>query len=177
MSKSSIIDSKLFPEIKFKPLSSVKNDVAKKVKQEKARKAIAALFKKINDEQFSKYATTYLIEKNRYQRTAGVSPEAMAKFVPPPPPDLDKIAKDHGLERKSTGFITAAQAKDLPILGTASVTDPPTMLFRPFPDALLGPIRKCSAGVVVRSADDMHLALTQDEGARFFSAGRRRCPR
>ena len=163
-------------EKQYRPLEEVRDDIVQVLKRrkagEKATEAMRAVLRDVMDV----YLDRYLIAERRYIAKASINENIenidatesaidMSDFDPPTPPDLLKVAQEHGFVLKSTGLVTEERLEGIEGLGTAtraggSASDIETFARKAFEDERL------FRGRILHSSDDREYYLcwkTNDE--------------
>lgn len=111
------------PPATIKPLAEVKDEIVKRLREEKARKLLIEKMDSVLQTQLNPYLDGYMEARSEYRRTAPKGKDGdvdMSGFKPPAPPDLEKIAKENGFELKTTGLVDEVKASEIPLLGKAT---------------------------------------------------------
>lgn len=141
-----------------RPLAEVREEIVKKLKQEKAAQQVEKELKALLNEVFYPYAEQYVkVYREAAHQSAGTSGDIdPAKLKLPPPPDYAAIAKEHGFELKSTGMVSFEEAAKLPNIGQAVATSTGMMAGETFASLVFDdkPGTRLFRTRMVRSADE-----------------------
>jgi hypothetical protein len=119
------------PKPRYKPFDKVKADIIKNLKRDRARKLANDKHQQLMKDVFYAYADKYDRELAKYKlervkefeklgpQKAREAEMDLSGFKPPAPPDLAVIAKEQGLELRSTNVVTVDEARKLAGIGAA----------------------------------------------------------